>query len=71
MKREYTVIVEEGEDGYLIATVPALPGCFTQAKTLGELLERTKEAIELMLEDMGSADAPPEARFLGLHRIAV
>lgn len=71
MKREYTVIVEEGEDGYLVGTVPALPGCFTQGRTLEELLDRVKEAIELVLEEMGEADVPIEPRFLGIHRIAV
>lgn len=46
----YNIIVEQGEDGYLISTVIELPGCHTQAKTLEELNERTKEAIELYLE---------------------
>lgn len=33
-----------------MATVPALPGCHTQAKSLDDLLERAKEAIEAYLE---------------------
>ena len=53
MKREYTVIVEEGEDGYLIGSVPVLPGCHSQARSLADLLDHMKEAIELVLEDMG------------------
>ena len=50
MKNKYTVIVEEGEDGYLISDVVELPGCHTQAKTIKELLERTREAIQGYLE---------------------
>ena len=49
MKETFNVIVEEGEDGYLIADVVELPGCHTQAKTYDELLKRTKEAISLCL----------------------
>ncbi len=50
MKREFDVILERDADGYFVASVPNLPGCHTQAKTLDELVERIKEAIELCLE---------------------
>jgi predicted RNase H-like HicB family nuclease len=46
MAKKYNVIVEEGEDGYLISEVIELPGCHTQAKTYDELIKRTKEACE-------------------------
>lgn len=51
MKNEFNVIIEKDEDGFYVATVPALKGCHTQAKSLDVLMERTKEAIELCLED--------------------
>lgn len=47
---QFKVIVEQDEDGYFIGSVPALPGCFTQAKTLPELKKRLQEAISLCLE---------------------
>ncbi len=40
------MVVERDEDGYHVASVPELPSCHTQAKTLDELTERMKEAIE-------------------------
>jgi len=49
-KREFRTIIERDEDGYFIASVPALPGCHTQAKTLSQLQKRIKEAISLCLE---------------------
>jgi predicted RNase H-like HicB family nuclease len=52
MKKEFNVIIEKDEGGYYVATVPALKGCHTQAKSLDELMERTKEAIELCLEEV-------------------
>ncbi|MEM0038942.1 MAG: type II toxin-antitoxin system HicB family antitoxin [Thermofilum sp.] len=51
----FSVVIEKDEDGYYVAYVPELPGCHTQAKTLDELLERVKEAIELYLEVEGSS----------------
>jgi len=50
MKTKFNVLVERDEDGYYVAAVPSLPGCHTQAKSLDELIDRAKEAIELYLE---------------------
>lgn len=47
-----TVILERDEDGYFVASVPALPGCFTQGKTLEEVMDNIKEAIELYIKDL-------------------
>ena len=70
MAREFTVVIERDEEGYLIASVPALPGCHTQARSMDELLERTKEAIELCLEVQGEdVEAPLE--LVGSQRVAV
>lgn len=33
----FTVLIEQDEDGYYVATVPALKSCYTQARTLPEL----------------------------------
>ena len=47
--KQFKVIIEQDEDGYFIASVPALPGCYTQAKTLLDLKKRIREAILLCL----------------------
>ena len=49
---KYTVILEDGEDGYIIAHVPALKGCHTQGKTKEEALKNAREAIELYIESL-------------------
>lgn len=50
MTQEFDVVVEKDSEGFFVATVPALPGCHTQARSLDELMVRVKEAIELCLE---------------------
>jgi predicted RNase H-like HicB family nuclease len=50
---KFAVVVERDEDGYHVASVPELPSCHTQAKTLDELTERIKEAIVAYLEAEG------------------
>ncbi len=47
MELTYRIILEPGDEGGYVVTVPALPGCFTQGATLGQALERAREAIEV------------------------
>ena len=44
------ILIEKGEDGYFVASVPSLKGCWSQGKTREEALENIREAIELYLE---------------------
>ncbi|MEQ1716481.1 MAG: type II toxin-antitoxin system HicB family antitoxin [Hyphomicrobium sp.] len=69
MNREFTVIIERDTEGYYVASVPALPGCHTQAKTRPELDARIKEAIALCLELEG-ADVP-SLELIGVERVTV
>ena len=46
----YTVLIEQDEDGIYIAKVPDIPGCYTQGKTVEQVMERTREAIQVCLE---------------------
>jgi len=69
MSREFDVIVERDGDGYYVASVPALRGCHTQARSLDELQERVLEAIQLCLEVEGEPAEPLD--FIGVRRIRV
>ena len=69
MAKDFNVIIEEGQDGYFISEVVELPGCHTQAKTMDELMARTKEAIELYLET--ESKEAVKRKFVGLQKVAV
>jgi len=66
---DFNVIIEKGEDGYYISQVVELPECHTQGKTIDELMERTKEAISLCLEEKKDIDVG--MKFIGLQKIEV
>ncbi len=66
-RKEFHVVIEQDEDGYFVASVPALPGCHTQAKSLDVLMQRIKEAIELYLE----VEQPVTKEFVGVQRVAI
>lgn len=65
-------MIEKDEDGILVAKVPDLPGCPTQAKTMNELWKRVKEAIKLYLE-VRKADREKLAsfEFVGVQQLEV
>jgi predicted RNase H-like HicB family nuclease len=69
MARQFDVIIERDSEGYYVASVPALRGCHTQAKSLDELMERAREAIELCLEVQGEEIESLE--FVGVQRIVI
>jgi predicted RNase H-like HicB family nuclease len=69
--REFTVVIEQDEDGIYVASVPELPGCHTQAKTLDELNSRIKEAIELYLEVVADKEEERQLDFIGIQKVKV
>ncbi len=69
MAKQFDVVVEEDSEGFFVASVPALPGCHTQARSLDQLMERIKEAVELCLEVKG--DDVEQLVFVGVQRVTV
>ena len=67
--RRFNVVVERDSAGIYVASVPALPGCHTQAESLDELMQRIREAIELCLQAEGEPAEPLE--FVGVETITV
>jgi predicted RNase H-like HicB family nuclease len=65
--KEFNVIIEKDEDGFFVASVPALRGCHTQAKSLDTLMKRIKEAIELCLE----VEKPISNEFIGVQKVVI
>jgi predicted RNase H-like HicB family nuclease len=57
----FHVILEQAEDGWIVAEVPALPGCVSQGKDEKDALDNVKEAIIAWLwaEDQKAISALP------------
>jgi|LGVE01.1.fsa_nt_gb predicted RNase H-like HicB family nuclease len=67
---KFKVLIERDEDGYYVATVPALPGCISQGRTEMEANQNIKEAIELHLKCLAEDGAPLTTRS-GVRAVAV
>ncbi len=68
-KRKFTVLIEQDEEGYLVATVPGLRGCHTQAKSLDTLMKRVREVIALCLEE--ERDNPGALELVGIQQVTL
>ena len=61
--RKVKVVVERGEDGYLVAYVPSLKGCWSQGRTESEALANIQEAIALHVEVLQERGEPLPEEF--------
>jgi predicted RNase H-like HicB family nuclease len=69
MPRQFDVVIERDAEGYYVASVPQIPGCHTQARSLDEVNERIREAIELCLQVQGTPEQDLE--FIGIQRVTI
>lgn len=66
-KDDFTVLIEQDEDGVYVAKVSEIDGCYTQGRTLEEVLTRIKEAIEVCLE--ADREETSSMKFIGIQRV--
>ena len=67
--RQFDVVIERDSEGYYVASVPQIPGCHTQARSLDEVTERIREAIALCLEVQGMP--AQQLEFIGIQRVTI
>jgi predicted RNase H-like HicB family nuclease len=68
LKQEFYVVIERDEDGYYVGEVPQLRACYSQGRSLDELMTNIKEAIELCLEEEGEEILP---EFVGVQKVVL
>jgi predicted RNase H-like HicB family nuclease len=68
MSHEFYVVIEKDDDGFFVGEVPQLKACYSQGKTIDELMANMKEVIALALEEQGSAEP---AEFVGVQKLVV
>jgi antitoxin HicB len=60
---KFVITLEQDEDGYIVASCPALPGCYSQGKTDEEAISNIKEAIRGYIASMRRHGEPvPEIK---------
>ena len=67
MSREFFVVIERDEDGLYVGEVPQLTACYSQGRTIDELMANIKEVIELCLEEEHAA----LSEFTGVQKVVL
>jgi len=65
--KNYTVYIEQDEDGVYVGSVPSLAGCYTQGTTLDELMKNLPDVVALCARN---TDVTP-SKFVGVQTIEV
>ena len=69
MRQHFTVLIEQGEDGAYIASIPSIKSCYTQGNTIPEVLEKIEEVAQLCLEM--NEEELPLTRFIGVQQLEI
>lgn len=67
-KGEFYMMVEQDEDGLFVGEIPQLRACYSQGKTLDELVENIKEVIEMCLEE---EELDNTSEFIGVQKVTL
>jgi predicted RNase H-like HicB family nuclease len=73
---QFTVIIEREPEGSYLVTVPALPGCYTEGRTLEEAREMAADAIRAYCASLIKHGEPipsesAEEQFIGRLSVSV
>jgi predicted RNase H-like HicB family nuclease len=72
MEQLFTAYIEKDTDsGNYIGIIPAVPGAYTQAKTLDELSNRLREVLTLCFETMSEQERKDIPQFAGTQQISI
>jgi len=52
IRMKYTLVIKQGQNGFLIGQLKEIPAVFTQGLTVTELKENIADALEMYFEDM-------------------
>ena len=68
MARDFYVVIEKDQDGFFVGEVPQLKGCYSQGRSLDELMANIKDVIEMCLEDQ---EIDGISEFVGIQKVEV
>ncbi|MEG3439024.1 type II toxin-antitoxin system HicB family antitoxin [Pannus brasiliensis CCIBt3594] len=66
--KEFYVVIERDEDGMFIGEVPQLKACYSQGKTIDELMTNIREVIEMCLEELEEESI---TEFIGIQKVVI
>lgn len=65
---QFTVYIEQDEDGIFIGSIPSIPSCYSQGQTEEKMLKNLSEVLKLCLRNTNKEDIKKN-RFVGIHNL--
>lgn len=62
---QFTVYIEQDEDGTYIGSIPSIPSCYAQGNTQEEMLANLSEVLKLCLRNQEIQST----RFIGIQNL--
>lgn len=67
-KSQFTVYIEQDEDGIFIGSIPSLPSCYAQGGTQEEMMTNLQEVVRLCMRNRDDG-AGEHTTFVGVQNI--
>lgn len=65
---QFTVYIEQDEDGIFIGSIPSVPSCYAEGKTQPEMLKNLSAVLKLCLRNTDKK-AIQKNRFVGIQNL--
>lgn len=66
--KQFTVYIEQDEDGMFIGSVPAVPSCHAEGRTQREMMKNLAEVLELCLRNVNKREIM-QTKFVGIQNL--
>lgn len=66
--KQFTVYIEQDEDGMFIGSIPAIPSCHAEGRTQEEMMKNLSEVLPLCLRNINKKDLA-QTKFVGIQNL--
>ena len=64
----FTVYIEQDEDGMFVGSVPSMPSCYAEGRTQKEMLQNLQQVLKLCLRNVSVREVV-KTRFVGIQNV--
>ena len=66
--KQFTVYIEQDEDGIFVGSIPAVPSCHAEGRTQEEMMKNLAEVLKLCLRNVNKKEIM-QTKFIGIQNV--
>ncbi|MBU2524519.1 type II toxin-antitoxin system HicB family antitoxin [Patescibacteria group bacterium] len=66
--KQFTVYIEQDEDGIFIGSIPSVPSCHAEGRTQDEMMKNLAEVVKLCLRNVNKKEVM-RTKFIGIQNL--